>query len=203
MQLRFELALSLGLALVGCSGSPDRTGTTQPFDEATEHPCNKGVVSHFTEARVPFDSEPEEPEAGPSSNRGDAGGLPGLPPHPCRNAPPKECPGPPRAIFACPNVSSPNASGDVHRGDQITVTVPITDEGLDAYSCFGLSDARGMSQVSVLLYAVKPAYVEESGRVLDTDPPGAAIHFSAEAAGTRQEACAGDLTRVEFDVIVK
>jgi hypothetical protein len=203
MHLQFELALSLSLALVGCSGSADRTGTNQPFDEATADPCNKGVVSHLTRSRTPFDSEPEEMDAGPSSNRDDAGGLPGLRPDPCRHARPMDCPGTPRAIFGCPSVSTPNAGGDVHRGDQITVTVPITDEGLAAYSCFGLLDDRGLTRVSVLLYAVKPGYVEESGRVLDSNPPGAAIHFSAEATGTRQEACAGDLTRVEFDVIVK
>ena len=204
MRLQFELALSLSLALVGCSDSADRTGTTRPFDEATEHPCNQGAVSHFTESRVPFDSEPAEPDAGPSSNRDDAGGRPGLQLHPCRNTRPMDCAGTPRAIFACPSVSTPNAGDDVHAGDQITVTVPITGEGLAAYSCFGLLDDRGLTQVSVLLNgSVKPGYIEESGRVLDSEPPVAAIHFSANAAGPRQQACAGDLTRVEFDLIVK
>jgi len=134
----------------------------------------------------------------------EAGHLPGLPPNPCGVKPLPACPSGPRAIFSCPEIPGWATPGKVSPGDQITVRVPVSDAGNDDYSCAGIDAEPPLENASVLSYAVKPAYVQISGRVPSL-PSGSFIHFTAMVSGARYPggtACAGDLTQFEFDLMV-
>lgn len=133
--------------------------------------------------------------------------LPGLPTDPCVTFASPACPGGPRSIFGCPTIRGPNGSSTIHPGDQITVTVPMSDEGLASYSCFGIDSNNTLVGGYYLTYAVKPAYAQATGQVPPSLKPGTVIHFTAEASGSRYTsgpgaACSNDLTRIEFDVMV-
>jgi hypothetical protein len=86
------------------------------------------------------------------------------------------------------------------------VEVPVTDDGLHAYSCAGLGTDQPLVGGSELFHAVKPAYVEESGQVPASTKPGTRYHFTAVASGSRYTAgtaCEEDLTQLDFDVTVE
>jgi hypothetical protein len=105
-------------------------------------------------------------------------------------------------------VSGPGGASAIHAGDQISVTVPIHDDTLVAYSCFGLSSEQSLIGGMELLYGVAPAYVRSSGQVPPGTKPGTVMHFSAVASGTAYAptdgaACSDDLTQMDFDVTVE
>ena len=134
----------------------------------------------------------------------EAGHLPGLPTDPCGVKPLPACPSGPHAIFSCPEISGWTAPRMVAPGDQITVRVPVSDEGNDGYACTGIAAEPPLEDASVLSYAVKPAYVQIIGRVPSL-PSGSFIHFTTSVSGGRypgSPACAGDLTQFEFDLEV-
>lgn len=171
--------------------------------------CVTESVSHVFQSATLAAEAPAGTGGTPPASGADAGRrLPGLPTAPCGVHGVLDCLTPPRAIFGCPSVSGPSGAGTIHPGERIVVTVPITDEGLAAYSCEGLVADQPLTLASVLVYAVKPGYVQLSGELPSDMKPGTVIHFSAEASGTAHAsgtlaACSNDLTRMDFDVKVE
>jgi hypothetical protein len=218
--------------LVACSGTTT-TGTSKQFDDATVYAggsggtggpssgggttldagsldgsstdaCDNGVVTNVVRSRAPQSSA----EAGESGliRLIDGGFVFSTPTDPCVTYARPDCPGGPRSIFGCPSVVDANGSNVIHPGDQITVKVSITDEGLGGYSCNGLGTDQPLVGGSDLFYAVKPAYVEESGQVPASTKPGTTYHFTAVGSGSRYTAgtaCENDFTRIDFDVTVR
>jgi hypothetical protein len=187
--------------MIGASGSAALDASS--LDSSSADACDDGVVSNVVRSRGPQSSA----EAGGPAliQRIDGGFVHITPTDPCVTYARPQCPGGPRSIFGCPSVVGPNGSTAIHPGDQITVKVPITDEGLGAYSCNGLSTDQSLVGGSELFYAVKPAYVQVSGRLPTSTKPGTVYHFTAEASGSRYTfgtACSNDLTRLDFDVTV-
>lgn len=205
--------------LVACGGV-SATDVSRQFDDAgtaadggsveasadDAGACNGGAISHVVRSTLPVEAPPDAavptPSPSPRPDAGDAGLHFILPPDPCGTRTLNECASGPRSIFSCPVVSGPDGSA-VHPGDAISVTVPITDEGLEAYSCFGLVDEGGFSDASSLLDAVKPGYLRTSGHLAPALAPGTVLHFTAEASGSNATSCTNDLTRLDFDVTVR
>ena len=189
----------------GSSGTTGSSGGTTPdasLDGSSADACDTRVVSNVVRSRGPETSA----EAGSPAliQRIDGGFLHITPTDPCVTYVRPDCPG--SSIFGCPSVTGPNGSTTIHPGNQITVKVPVTDEGLAAYSCNGLGTDQDLVGGSELFYAVKPAYVEESGQVPASAKPGTLYHFTAVASGSRYTsgtACENDLTRLDFDVTVE
>jgi hypothetical protein len=219
---------SATVALMGCRSSTS-TGTNRSVDDASVSgeareagtkgrgagdasivdgsslgACDSGPVTHVVGSRAPASSaEAGSPDA---IHRVDGGFVFFTPRDPCVTYARPDCPGGPRWIFGCPSVVGPNGSSAIHPGDQITVKVPVTDEGLGAYSCNGLGTDQPLIGGSELFYAVKPGYVQESGQVPASTKPGTFYHFIAVASGSRYTAgtaCENDVTRLDFDVTVE
>jgi hypothetical protein len=132
--------------------------------------------------------------------------LPGLPTDPCGGPAPPDCSAVPRPVFDCPVVRGPDGTSSVSPGDAITVTVPIFDDMLSAYSCTGIEADHALIGASVLAYAVKPGYVRISGQLPPATAHGTVIHFDAVASGARyspETPCSSDLTRIDFDITVE
>jgi hypothetical protein len=191
----------------GGTGGPSSGGGTtldaSSLDSSSADACDDGVVSNVVRSRAPHSLA----EAGgpPPIRRIDGGFIFNTPTDPCVTYARPQCPGGPRWIFGCPSVVGPNGSTAIHPGDQITVKVPITDDGLNAYSCNGLGTDQPLVGGSELFYGVKPGYVEDSGQVPASTKPGTTYHFTAVASGSRYttgSACSNDLTRIDFDVTV-
>lgn len=164
----------------------------------------RGAVSNVRMSHAP--AEPVPGGVAPDSGAPGDGGLLELPLDPCVTYATPDCPGPPRPIFGCPIVEGPNHAQLVHPGDTISVTLGVSDSGLGAYSCMGVDTESPLTGGSALFYAVTPAYVQETGQIQPSTPPGTVMHFTARASGTRYTsggACARDLTLVDFDVTVE
>lgn len=202
-----------GFGGAGGSSGGEANGTDASSDDGSPDAaisCSSSgpSVTNVLQTRGPPPPASDAAGGTPPVSGTDAGRLPGLPSNPCADYPAPDCPAGPRAIFACPIVSGPGGASTIHPGDQITVTVPITDEGLAAYSCFGLSGDQPVMGGAELFYAVKPGYVRMSGQLAPSTKPGTVIHFRASADGTAYvpaagTACSGDLTRLDFDVTVQ
>ena len=162
---------------------------------------DRGAVSHVRLSRAP--TEPIPAGTGGAPARIDGGPVPSLPRDPCVTYSPPDCPGPPRPIFGCPIVEGPNHSQTVHPGDAITVKLEISDDGLATYSCAGVGTDSPLINGQALFYAVRPAYVQQSGQIPPSTPPGTVMHFTALASGSRNSGCSHDLTQVDFDVTVQ
>ncbi len=134
----------------------------------------------------------------------DAFRLPGLPTDPCGGPRPPDCPGAPRRIFACPEVRGPNGTSTFSPGDEVTVTLPVTAEGLAGYSCLGMLGQRPFVGKSAIANFVSPGYIRVVGTVPASLASGALVHFVAKASGPHGmgAACGNDLTEVEFDIEV-
>jgi len=220
--------------IIGCGGS-STTGTSKQIDDASisaggsggaggtssgggsaleagsldgssTDVCDNDVIRNVVRSRAPASSA----EAGgpPPLRRIDGSIVFSTPTDPCVTYARPDCSGGPRSIFGCPTVITANGSGVVHPGDQITVQVPITDDGLTAYSCHGLATDQDLVGGSELVYGVKPAYVQESGQIPPSTALGTVYHFTAVASGSRytsapETACGNDLTKLDFDVIVE
>jgi hypothetical protein len=191
----------------GGTGGPSSGGRTtldaSSLDDSSTDACDNGVVSNVVRSRAPHSSAEA---GGPALIRRIDGGLVfSTPTDPCVTYGRPDCPGGPRSIFGCPSVVGPSGSTTIHPGDQITVKVSITDEGLGAYSCNGLGADQPLVGGNELFYGVKPGYVEESGQIPASTKPGTIYHFTAVASGSRYTtgtACENDLTRLDFDVTV-
>jgi hypothetical protein len=186
----------------GTGGSSSGTGGAA--DASTDGGlCDDGIVFNVARSR----GAESFIEAGPPSliQLVEGGFVHVLPTDPCVTYLRRDCPGAPRSVFGCPNVVGPSARG-IHPGDEITVTVPIADDALDGYSCFGLAPPQGLPLDSELAYTVSPGYVKVSGRIPASAKSGTVYHFTAEASGSRYtsgSACERDLTTTDFDVKVE
>jgi hypothetical protein len=193
-------------ASASAGGSRGTARDAGAFDASSVHAgaCDAGLVFDVMQSRGPESSA----EAGgpPLIRIVDGGFVHSLPTDPCVTYVRRDCPGDPRSVFGCPSVVGPSGSSGIHPGDQITVRVPITDDGLAAYSCFGVSTEQYLAGGSALTYAVRPAYVMVSGQVPASAKPRTIYHFTAMASGSRYtsgSACENDLTQLDFDVSVE
>jgi hypothetical protein len=175
-------------------------------DTGTVDLCgDRGAVSNVHMSSAP--TEPVPAGTGGSRAAPDGGGFIAIPSDPCVTYTPPDCPGPPRWIFGCPIVEGPNRSPTVHAGDEISVKLEVSDDGLGAYSCMGVGTDSPLTGGMSLFDAVRPAYVQETGQIPPSTPPGTVMHFEAVASGSSYApaltACSRDLTQVEFDVTVE
>lgn len=171
-------------------------------DSGAPHCDDRGAVSHVRLSSAP--TTPNPTGTGGTPSRVDGGHLISLPTDPCVTYTPPDCPGPPRPIFGCPIVEGPNRSPTIHPGDAITVKLEISDDGLAAYACAGVGTESPLTDGQALFYAVRPAYVQEAGRIPPSTPSGTVMHFTALASGSRGgNSCWRDLTQMDFDVTVE
>jgi hypothetical protein len=159
-------------------------------------PCDSPFVSHVTLYTLS--------EVGSSRSAlelGDAGGPRlALPADPCGNKA-IACPNGRQPVFLCPLVTNQDGSANVQPGDTISVRVPITDYGLDHYSCGGI-DVNTLEMPAALFYAVSPAYADETGKIPAGFPHGKALKATAGLTGAHEDACIDDFVQVTFDVNV-
>ncbi|HVU04155.1 MAG TPA: hypothetical protein VHE30_20500 [Polyangiaceae bacterium] len=210
-------SLLLSAALVAC-GEATPSGVSRVFDDADASVtdaggspasldgglCEGGPATNVRGSRAP--ESLAEPGGPPPLRRVDGGFEFSTPTDPCVTYRRPDCAEPERAVFECPSVLTSNGGSVVHPGDSITVKVPITEQGLGAYSCMGIGTAQPLSGGSELFYGVSPGYVQITGQVPAATKPGTVYHFTAVASGSRYTsvaACEGDLTELDFDVTIE